>query len=45
MARTREGAQVRFLADRIRDRADEALGAGRVASVRVVVRPDPQKGL
>ena len=39
------GAQVRFLADQIRVRADEALGAGSVAVVRVVVRPDPRKGL
>ena len=39
------GAQVRFLADRIRVRADEALGAGSVATVRVVVRADPRKGL
>ena len=39
------GAQVRFLADQIRIRADEALGAGSVATVRIVVRPDPRKGL
>jgi hypothetical protein len=39
------GAQVRFLADRIRLRAEEALGAGSVATVRVVVRPEPRKGL
>ena len=39
------GAQVRFLADQIRVRADEALGAGTVATVRVVVRSDPRKGL
>jgi hypothetical protein len=39
------GAQVRFLADQIRVRADEALGAGSVVTVRVVVRPDPRKGL
>jgi hypothetical protein len=39
------GAQVRFLADQIRVRADEALGAGSVAAVRVVVRSDPRKGL
>ena len=39
------GAQVRFLADQIRVRADEALGAGSVAMVRVVVRPDPRNGL
>jgi predicted nucleic acid-binding Zn ribbon protein len=39
------GAQVRFLADQIRVRANEALGAAGVATVRVVVRPDPRKGL
>ena len=39
------GAQVRFLADQIRVRADEALGAGSVATVRIVVRPDLRKGL
>ncbi len=39
------GAQVRFLADQIRVRADEALGAGSVVAVRVVVRQDPRKGL
>ena len=39
------GAQVRFLADQIRVRAEEALGAGTVATVRVVVRGDPRKGL
>lgn len=39
------GAQVRFLADQIRGRANEALGASSVATVRVVVRPDPRKGL
>jgi hypothetical protein len=39
------GAQVRFLADQIRIRAEEALGAGSVATVRVVIRPDPRKGL
>ena len=39
------GAQVRFLADQIRRRADEALGAGSVARVHVVVREDPRKGL
>ena len=39
------GAQVRFLADRIRIRAEEALGAGTVATVRVVVRAEPHKGL
>ena len=39
------GAQVRFLADQIRVRAEEALGTGSVATVRVVVRPDPRKSL
>jgi hypothetical protein len=39
------GAQVRFLAERIRVRAEEALGAGSVATVRVVVRAEPRKGL
>jgi len=39
------GAQVRFLADRIRVRAEEALGTGSVAAVRVVVRTEPRKGL
>lgn len=32
------GAQARFLHDEIRRRADEALGGGRVTSVRIVVR-------
>ena len=32
------GAQARFLHEEIRRRADEALGGGRVDSVRVVVR-------
>ena len=39
------GAQVRFLADQIRLRADDALGAGSVARVHVVVREEPRKGL
>jgi hypothetical protein len=39
------GAQVRFLVDRIRVRAEEALGDGTVAAVRVIVRPEPLKGL
>jgi len=39
------GAQVRFLAEHIRDRANEALGDQAVTRVRVVVRPDPRKGL
>ena len=32
------GAQAKFLNDEIRKRADEALGAGAVTSVRIVVR-------
>jgi predicted nucleic acid-binding Zn ribbon protein len=39
------GAQVRFLADEIRKRANTALDAQEVARVRVVVRPDPRNGL
>ena len=39
------GAQVRFLAEVIRGRANEALGEGSVQTVRVVVRPEPRKGL
>ena len=39
------GAQVRFLADQIRERANAALGEGSVRTVRVVVRPEPRKGL
>jgi hypothetical protein len=39
------GAQVRFLADQIRERANLALGEGLVQTVRVVVRPEPRKGL
>jgi hypothetical protein len=39
------GAQVRFLAEEVRRRANEALGSEQVAKVRVVVRAEPQKGL
>ncbi len=39
------GAQVRFLADQIRRRAEDALGAGSVVRVHVVVRQEPRKGL
>ena len=39
------GAQVRFLAEQIRERAQTAIGAGSVAKVQVVVRADPRKGL
>jgi hypothetical protein len=34
------GAQVRFLGDEIRRRANEELGGKAVASVRIVVRPE-----
>jgi len=39
------GAQVRFLSEEVRRRANEELGAEAVRRVQVVVRPDPQKGL
>jgi hypothetical protein len=39
------GAQVRFLAEQIRERAQTAIGPGSVAKVQVVVRADPRKGL
>lgn len=39
------GAQVRFLADQIRERANAALGEGVVQTIRVVVRGEPRKGL
>jgi predicted nucleic acid-binding Zn ribbon protein len=32
------GAQARFLQEQIRDKADEALGAGSVRSIRIIVR-------
>lgn len=32
------GAQARFLQDEIRRKADEALGGGRIESIRVIVR-------
>jgi len=35
------GAQVRFLAEQIRERANEALGSKEVRRVQVVVRPEP----
>jgi hypothetical protein len=38
------GAQARYLAEEIRERADLALGAGSVRSVRVVVGSDPPEG-
>jgi predicted nucleic acid-binding Zn ribbon protein len=37
------GAQVRFMTDEIRRRANERLGSEAVAKVQVVVRPDPRK--
>ncbi len=39
------GAQVRFLADQIRRRAEDEIGAGSVARVHVVIREEPRKGL
>jgi len=33
------GAQARYLADEIRERADRALGSGSVTAVRIVVTP------
>jgi predicted nucleic acid-binding Zn ribbon protein len=39
------GAQARFLAEEIRRKANEALGAEEVEKVTIVVRDDPQKPL
>ncbi len=39
------GAQVRFLAEEVRKRANRALGSDEVGKVRVVVRAEPRKGL
>jgi predicted nucleic acid-binding Zn ribbon protein len=39
------GAQVRFMTDEIRRRANQRLGSDIVSKVQVVVRSDPQKGL
>ncbi|HZD79935.1 MAG TPA: DUF721 domain-containing protein [Actinomycetota bacterium] len=39
------GAQARFLASAIRERADLALGGDQVRTVHVVVRPERRKGL
>jgi predicted nucleic acid-binding Zn ribbon protein len=39
------GAQVRFLSEEVRRRANEALGSEQVAKVRIVVRREPRKGL
>ena len=38
------GAQVRFMTEEIRRRANERLGSEVVAKVQVVVRPEPEKG-
>ncbi|MEW6059622.1 MAG: DUF721 domain-containing protein [Actinomycetota bacterium] len=39
------GAQVRFLAEEVRKRANAALGSEEVTSVHVVVREEPRRGL
>lgn len=39
------GTQARFLAPQIRERANRELGGQLVDRVRLVVRPDPAKGL
>jgi predicted nucleic acid-binding Zn ribbon protein len=39
------GAQVRFLAAEIRNKANAALGADEVARVQVIVRHEPRRGL
>lgn len=39
------GAQVRFLAEEVRRRANETLGSQEVRKVQVVVHPEPRKGL
>lgn len=39
------GAQVRFLAEEIRKKANESLGQTQIERVHVVVRQDPQKAL
>ena len=39
------GAQVRFLGDQIRTKANAMLGSPDVKRVQVVVRPEPRKGL
>lgn len=39
------GAQARFLAAEIGNRANVALGSKQVRTVRVVIRPEPGKGL
>ncbi|MFB3737756.1 MAG: DciA family protein [Candidatus Velamenicoccus archaeovorus] len=39
------GAQAHFLASEIRRRANQELGSEQVRTVRIVVRPEPRKGL
>jgi predicted nucleic acid-binding Zn ribbon protein len=39
------GAQARFLADEIRKKANDALGADEVKRVQIIVRGNPAKGL
>lgn len=39
------GAQVRFLVDEVRKKANAAIGAEEILKVQVVVRPEPRKGL
>jgi hypothetical protein len=39
------GAQVRFLSEEVRKRANGVLGSEEVGKVRVVVRPEPWNGL
>jgi len=39
------GAQARFLAREILNRANRSLGAELVRAVQIVVRPEPRKGL
>ena len=39
------GAQARFLADEIQERANQALDGDQVKRVQVVVRPEPRKAL
>jgi predicted nucleic acid-binding Zn ribbon protein len=39
------GAQARFLASEIRRKANQELGSQEVRTVRILVRPEPRKGL
>jgi len=39
------GAQARFLAREILNRANRSLGSDLVRTVQIVVRPEPRKGL